>query len=102
MTGFDGFSPITDVVADITPTVGSMIADMSVGTNNAATITDLTPFTSHTFSVAVRNAVGLSDRVEVTASTLSLGKFLRAIDSGGIDTGWNILSLLRRGHLPIL
>ena len=72
MTGFNGFSPITGIVIDVVPEPNS--ANPPIGVTNTATITELSPFTAHTFSVAVQNIVGLSDRVNVTGRTLSLSE----------------------------
>ena len=70
MTGFNGFSPITGIAIDVVPEPNS--ANPPIGVTN--TITELSPFTAHTFSVAVQNIVGLSDRVNVTGRTLSLSE----------------------------
>ena len=77
MTGADGFTPITAIEITITPERGDspspnpMIIDPSM---SSTVVSNLLPFRRYEFSVAVRNAAGLSTNVSINANTLSLRK----------------------------
>ena len=70
--GFNGFSPIIGVVADVIPERGSAMTDVLLGNDSMKNITGLMPFRNHIFSVAVVNMIGASDRRTISAFTLSL------------------------------
>ena len=74
--GFDGFSAITGVQIEIFE--GHQLVDTRDLNGSSALETNviraLTPFTDYTFVLRVRNAIGLSDPVNVNGSTLSLGE----------------------------
>ena len=74
--GFDGFSPVTGVQIEIF--VGDQLVDTRdlSGSSSLETtvVSSLSSFTDYTFLLRVRNAIGLSDPVNVSSSTLSLGE----------------------------
>ena len=77
MTGGDGFTPITSIEILVTPERGDppMMNPIRLNPSNQTVIRDLLPFREHEFSVAVVNLAGTSDRVNITASTLSERKY---------------------------
>jgi hypothetical protein len=76
MTGRDGLTPITDIEILVTPERGDppTMNPIILPPTNQTVISDLQPFRQHEFSVAVLNLAGTSERMNITASTLSLRK----------------------------
>ena len=67
----DGSIPITAIEVDVIPTIGIPFKRVLDNTN-MTTITGLMPFRNYKFSIAVVNRIGPSEKVNITASTLSL------------------------------
>ena len=67
--GFDGYSPIHNIeVAVISEGVYVSVKRFE-GTETMGTISNLIPHNSYTFSVAVVNTIGTSDRMNITTTT---------------------------------
>ena len=78
MTGFNGHTPILNIAVNVFSEGGQLFERIFQGNVNMGTIDNLLPFREYTFSVAVVNLVGPSDRVNITASTLSLSMYTYA------------------------
>ena len=76
MTGFNGHTPILNIVVDVFPERGQLFERIFQGNVNMGTIDNLLPFKEYIFSVAVVNRIDLSDRVNITASTISLSIYV--------------------------
>ena len=78
---FDGFSKLTGAVvryqADQTKYPGDPLRELTVDTPpfDSASLTSLTPFTTHTITVSLVNAIGEGGSISTTGTTLSLGGF---------------------------
>ena len=75
MTGFNGHIPILNIAVDVFPEGGQPFERIFLGNVNMGTIDNLLPFREYIFFVAVVNLVDPSDRVNITASTLSLSMY---------------------------
>ena len=77
--GFDGYSELTSAVvryqADQTKYPGDPLRELVVDTPpfDSASLTSLTPFTTHTITVSLVNAVGEGEPNSTSTTTLSLG-----------------------------
>ena len=73
--GFEGNTPITEARVEYSEAGGAVQTVNIPGSNPSSyTVTGLNSFALHNISVALRNAVGLSEPVFISASTLSPGK----------------------------
>ena len=67
--GFDGYSPIQYIEVAVVSEEVNLFVKRFEGAVNIGTISSLIPDKSYTFSVAVVNHVGTSDRMNITATT---------------------------------
>ena len=72
MTGFNGNTPILNIEVVVFSVGEQPFKRIFQGNVNMGTIDNLMPFRDYTFSVAAVNLVDPSDRINITASTLSL------------------------------
>ena len=66
---FDGYSPIQKIEVAVISEEVNLFMKPFEGAVNIGTISNLEPDKSYTFSVAVVNHVGTSDRMNITATT---------------------------------
>ena len=66
---FDGYSPIQNIEVVVISEQVKLFVKPFEGAVNIGTISNLIPDKNYTFSVAVVNRVGTSDRMNITATT---------------------------------
>ena len=73
--GFDGHSPITGYKLEITSVPGIYVVLQENLSVTSYTVRSLNPYTTYTFRITSRNAVGLSPGTTLTNKTLQDGEW---------------------------